>query len=329
MPAEYEPHAATWLVWPHNPETWPGCLAEAEAEYAELVRALAASEPVHILVQSQRHRDAVARRLPAPARLHIVQSDDSWMRDIGPTFVECAAGGLIALDWTFNSWGGKYPPWSRDDGVAARVAVLAGARQLRPGLVVEGGSLETDGEGTLLATRSSLVDPRRNPGLGQAALEARLAPLLGIERFVWLDAELAGDDTDAHIDNIARFVAPGRVVCAQETRRSDPNHAPLEACWRALGEASDARGRGLERIALPMPAPQTSGGLRLPASHANFYVANRAVLVPTFGGASDREALTVLGALFPGRDAIGISARTLVRGLGTLHCLTQQQPRGH
>ena len=326
MPAEFERHAATWLCWPHNAETWPGCLEQAEREFAVLVETLAESEPVHVLVQDESHAERVAARLNVFAALHQVESDDSWMRDIGPTFVREPDGELLALDWTFNSWGGKYPPWLRDDAVAGRVAELAGVPSLRPGLVLEGGALEVDGEGTLLAVESSLLGAARNPDWTREALERRLGELLGVEQVVWLEASLAGDDTDGHVDNIARFVAPGCVVCACEPDASDPNHTSLADCQERLRAAHDARGRRLELVELPMPPAQHADGERLPASYANFYIANRVVLVPEFGAPSDRDALERLTKLFPERRVVGVPARTLLRGLGTLHCLTQQQP---
>ena len=326
MPAEFEPHAATWLSWPHNPETWPGCLGRAQEEFAELVAALASHETVHVLAQDEDARGRVARRLPAGVELHALASDDSWMRDIGPTFVHADDGALVALDWTFNAWGGKYPPWQRDDRVAAAVAELAGARRVRPELVLEGGALEVDGEGTLLATRSSLLGPTRNPGLDPAALEARLRELLGVERVLWLDAELDGDDTDGHIDNIARFVRPGVVVAARETDPTDPNHAPLLAVGPARRGAADPGGRPHELIDQPLPPPLRADDQRLPASYANFYVANATVVLPAFGTDTDREAQKTLAGLFPDREVVAVPSRTLVRGLGALHCLTQQQP---
>ncbi len=325
MPAEFEPHAATWLAWPHNPETWPGRLEQAEREFAVLVETLAPSETVHVLVLDESWRERVAKQVAPEVELHVVESNDSWMRDIGPTFVRTPTG-LLALDWTFNSWGRKYPQWQRDDRVAGQVAALAGVPVERPDLVLEGGSLEVDGEGTLIATVSSLIDPRRNPGLTRAELEARLAGLLGAEGVIWLEAVLAGDDTDGHVDNIARFVAPTRVVCARERDPSDPNHAPLAACAERLRAATDARGRRLELFELPMPPPIEEAGVRLPASYANFYIANRVVAVPQFGVRTDDEALAVLRHVFPERGVVGVPARALVCGLGTLHCLTQQQP---
>jgi agmatine deiminase len=331
MPAEWEPHAATWVAWPHAETTWPGCLAEAEREFETLVRALARSERVELLAQTESHAQLLRERLDDLARagslrLHVIRTDDVWLRDIGPTFVRDAAGEPVALDWTFNAWGGKYAPWDRDDAVAARVAALAGVRCERPGLVIEGGALEVDGEGTLLATEPTLLDPKRNPGISREALEKRLAELLGIRHVVWLGEGIEGDDTDGHIDDLARFVSPGVVVCAREPDPKDPNHAPLEACGAALRAARDAAGRRLRVHDLPMPPAVRAGADRLPASYANFYIANRELLVPTFGAPSDRIALDVLAPLFPDRTVVGIPSRALVRGLGAVHCLTQQQP---
>jgi agmatine deiminase len=330
MPAEWEPHAATWLAWPHALTTWPGCLEEAESEFEFLVRTLTRFERVELIVQSDSQRARIELRLGAivrdgAVRLHVIPTDDVWMRDIGPTFARGAAG-LVALDWTFNAWGGKYPPWDRDDAVAARVAKLVGVDCERHGIVLEGGAIEVDGEGTLLATEPTLLDPKRNPGIDRAAIDALALELLGTRKTIWLGHGIEGDDTDGHIDDIARFVAPGRVVCAREPDPGDPNHAPLEDCSARLHAACDAAGRALEVIDLPMPSPVLAGEDRLPASYANFYIANGAVLVPVFGTAADERALAVLRPLFPGRELVGVPSRTLVRGLGAVHCLTQQQP---
>jgi agmatine deiminase len=330
MPAEWEPHAATWLAWPHALTTWPGCLEDAEAEFEFFVRTLARHERVELLVQSADHRARIAERLGAlvrdgSVRLHVIPTDDVWMRDIGPTFARGDAG-LVALDWTFNAWGGKYAPWDRDDAVAARVAKLSGVACERPGVVLEGGAIEVDGEGTLLATEPTLLDPKRNPGIDKAAIDALAAELLGTRVTIWLGDGIEGDDTDGHIDDIARFTSPGRVVCAREPDPRDPNHAPLEDCIARLRIARDAAGRTLEVIDLPMPPPVLADDDRLPASYANFYIANGVVLVPTFGAPSDARALDVLRPLFPGRVLIGVPSRALVRGLGSVHCLSQQQP---
>ncbi len=331
MPPEWAPHAATWLAWPHNPDTWPGLLAEAQDEFEGLVRTLAAFETVHLLVRDEAIERDVRRRLPAELRadrlvLHRHETCDGWMRDIGPTFVRDAAGGLVAIDWVFNAWGAKYERWQRDDAVAARVAEWAGVRRHRSTLCAEGGALEVDGEGTLLANERTLVDERRNPGLDRAAIEAILAHHLGIERVIWIVGGVVGDDTDGHIDDVARFVAPGRVACAREPNADDENHALLERCRARLVGAVDARGRTLELVDLPMPPAIHNRDERLPASYANFYIANGAVLVPVFGEPTDARALGILSSLFPGREVVGVLSRALVSGLGSIHCLSQQQP---
>jgi agmatine deiminase len=317
MPAEWEPHAATWVAWPTSTSDWAGCLDRAQAEFAALVRALLESEVTHVLAPDP---EAVRAALGPPAahprlRLHRVVTAEAFLRDTGPTFVATDGGGLVAIDWHFDAWGGRYEESRRDDAIAGVVAALAGVPALRVDLVAEGGALEVDGEGTLLASRGALLDPKRNPGATRAECERRLAALLGVSEVIWLDAVLEGDDTGGHVDTLARFVAPGRVVSVPD-------------CRERLRRARDARGRALEVVDLPMPPPIEAEGRRLPASYANFYIADGAVLVPQFGAPTDREALALLGALLPGREAIGVPCRTLLRGLGTVHCLTQQQPVG-
>ncbi len=331
MPAEWEPPAAVWVAWPQARVTWPGCFAAAEREFRLLVETLSASEPVHLIVQGPEHAQHVHEQLVSiggsqPIQLHQVATDDAWLRDTGPTFVDDPGSGLLALDWTFNSWGGKYPPWELDDQAARKLAALAKVRSQRIGLVIEGGSLEVDGEGTLLATESTLLNPNRNPGIPRTELERQLGELLGARRVIWLDGEIEGDDTDGHVDQIARFIAPGRVVCARESNAQDRNHEPLERCRALLRQARDARGRALEVIDLPLPPPLEADGARLPASYANFYISNRAVIVPVFGEPTDEAALRLFSELFPERVVRGSPCRTLVRGMGSVHCLTQQQP---
>ncbi len=332
MPAEWQAHDATWVAWPHNPETWPDCLSEAENEFAFMVETISRGERVEVLVQSAEHEREIAARLrdrvdPERVCLHVFETDDVWLRDIGPSFVwSDEPAGITAVDWVFNAWGRKYPPWDRDDSLAAYIAGICGVTQLRPELVCEGGALEVDGEGTLLATRSTLLDERRNSDLDPAELAALLEDLLGITHIVWLGEGIEGDDTDGHIDDIARFVTPGRVVCAREPDRGSANHEPLEECRATLLGARDAAGRKLEVIELPMPPRLEADGEPLPASYANFYVFNGHVAVPIFGAASDEVALGRLRPLFPDRQLIGVPSRTLIRGLGAVHCLTQQQP---
>jgi agmatine deiminase len=315
MPAEWEPHAATWIAWPTCTEDWAGCLDEATAEFVGLARALAESELTHVLApHAERAGSALASLAAHPRiRMHPVATVEAFLRDTGPTFVRAGDGSLLAIDWTFNAWGGRYDDSKRDDAVARIVASLAGTPALRSDLVAEGGALEVDGEGTLLAVEGTLLDPARNPGATRAEVESLFESLLGISKVIWLDAALEGDDTGGHVDTLARFVAPGRVACVPDCR------APLRG-------ARDARGRELEVVELPMPPPIEAEGRRLPASYANFYLTNRSVLVPELGVPSDRDALAILAGLFPRRKPVGIPCRALLRGLGSVHCLTQQEP---
>jgi agmatine deiminase len=325
-PAEWEPHRATWLAWPHAPTTWPGHLAEAQAEYAEIVRALQGRELVELLVRDDAIEESARKRLAAAGidadrgvRFHRVATNDSWLRDTGPIFVEDDAGDRLALAFGFNAWGGKYPPWDLDESVGARIAALAGFPSEHPGFVLEGGSIDGDGAGAILTTESCLLNPNREPGpRARAQMEERLARWLGARRVVWLGEGIAADDTDGHIDDCARFVAPGVVVAAQAD--SGPDQAILAENRRRLTAA------GLEVHDLPMPPVHRVGGEACPASYANFYLANGAGLVPVFGAASDARALAVLRDVLPGRDVIGIPCRTLVLGLGAIHCLSQQEP---
>ena len=308
LPAEWERHAATWLCWPRSRENWPEDLAEAQAEFEALVAELASSEPVHVLA------DAPRASSPAGVSFHAVPSDDAWLRDTGPTFVWRGGDELVALDWTFNAWGGLYPPWDRDAAVAGHLAGLAGVPVESPGLVLEGGAFDGDGEGTLLCTASVALDPARNPGRGIDEIEREFERWLGAARVLWLEGELAGDTTAGHVDNMARFTSPGRVACA------------LPGCRDALRGAKDAQGRVLEVIDLPPPPRVEREGLPLPASYANFYVANELVAVPRYGATDDEAAVEVLRDLFPGRRVVGLDCRALLGGLGSIHCLAQPQP---
>ncbi len=311
LPAEWEPHAATWLCWPHKRENWPDNLAEAEAEFEALIAEIASSEPVHVLVDAPRASGPLPS-LREGVSFHAVPSDDAWLRDTGPTFVR-RGDELVALDWTFNGWGGLYP-WDRDAAVAGRVAELAGVPVESPGLVLEGGAFDGDGEGTLLCTASVALDPARNPGRGIQQIEREFERWLGAARVLWVEGELAGDTTGGHVDNMVRFTSPGRVACA------------LPDCRDALRGAKDARGRVLELVDLPPPPRVEREGVDLPASYANFYVANELVAVPRYGATDDEAAVEVLRDLFPGRRVVGLDCRALLGGLGSIHCLTQPQP---
>lgn len=331
-PAEWEAHRATWLAWPHNAETWPGVLPEAEKAFGAIALALGEVEALEILVPDarieERARSTLRRAGLAEAsfRFHTVPTDDSWIRDTGPIFLT-GSSGLAAADFRFDAWGEKYPPWESDDRVGEEVARRAGAALFSASFVLEGGSIDGDGQGTLLTTESCLLEARKEPERDRATMEARLAAYLGISQVIWLTGEVVGDDTDGHVDDLARFVAPGRVVAGRETNPHDPNHAPLEENLSRLARARDARGRSFEVVELPMPSPVVAGGQRCPASYLNFYVANGRVLVPTFGVPEDERALAVLASLYDDREVVAIPARTLVMGFGAIHCLTQQEPR--
>jgi agmatine deiminase len=338
MPAEWQPHHATWIAWPHRADDWPGKFAPIPWVYAEIVRHLHQAEWVHILVNDPPAEKRVRRILErnnvdlGRIRFFHFPTDRVWTRDYGPIFVRNAAGQLGLTDWRFNAWA-KYPDWQRDDAVPERIRRVLGCLAWQPRLgrqrvVLEGGSIDVNGQGLLLTTEECLLSPvqARNPGLQREQLEQVLADYLGVKKVLWLGRGIAGDDTHGHVDDLARFVGPRTVVAVREPNRDDPNHEPLEDNWRRLGDMTDLAGRPLERVRLPMPQPRWFDRQRLPASYANFYIANDRVLVPTFNDPSDARALGILADLFPGRTVVGIHAVDLVWGLGTLHCLTQQQP---
>jgi agmatine deiminase len=331
LPAEWERHAATWLAWPHRRATFLGPFAEIPPAFAALARLIAAHEPVRIVGSAEVL--AEPRRLLADvADVSFVEipTSDSWIRDTGPVFLvprgRTAGDGPRAVCWEWNAWGGKYPPWDADAAVSRGIARHLGLVADEPGIVLEGGAIETDGEGTLLANARCVVDPKRNPGLDRDAMEAALRRHLAIDRVIWLGGDLAGDDTDGHVDQLARFVAPGRVVVARQPDRLDSNHASLEANLALLETATDARGRRLEVVPIDIPPRFAFEGVQLPASHLNFYVANGLVVVPVFGGPSDAPALKTLAACFPGRRIEPFDCRTVVRGRGGVHCVTRDEP---
>jgi agmatine deiminase len=327
MPAEWERHEATWLAWPKNPETFPApTLAKVEQTYARLADALSASEEVRILVDDQKAESRVKSKIRAGGHVtfHRIKTADVWVRDYGPTYLR--GKGVALVKWTFNAWGNKYDDLMPDDESGERIAASTGLRVFRPGIVLEGGSVDVNGMGSLLTTEQCLLNSNRNPRLGRASLEEVLRDYLGVSNVVWLGEGIEGDDTDGHVDDIARFVGGRKVVVGEEESRSDPNHRALEQARRVLEEAEDQDGHGFEVVALPMPRRVDSPFGRLPASHLNFYIGNGVVLVPTFGGESDRTAVEVLEGLFPGREATGVDCRALVHGLGTIHCVTQQVP---
>ncbi|MBI4517602.1 MAG: agmatine deiminase family protein [Deltaproteobacteria bacterium] len=340
MPAEFEPHAATWIAWPHRPADWPGKIAAIHFVYVEITRVLARSERVRIIVRDPAAR-LRAQQLLAKAHVPaaqveflVIPTNRGWMRDFGPLFIK--RGRQLAItDWKFNGWA-KYRNWQLDNAVNAQLARRLRLPRFTPAVagrpvVLEGGSIDVNGSGSLLTTEECLLSPiqARNPHLSRAQLERVLGDCLGVTNVLWLGCGIAGDDTHGHVDDLARFTGPRTVVAAVESNRRDENYAPLADNLRRLKRMRDQDGRPFEVIELPLPQAIRYERMRLPASYANFYIANVAVLVPTFNDPNDRLALDTLARLFPTRETIGIHAVDLVWGLGTLHCLTQQQPAPH
>jgi agmatine deiminase len=343
MPAEWEPHEATWLAWPHNPEDWPGKFQPIPWVYAEIVRLLSARERVRILVEdakAQRRAQLILVRAGAhleQVSFYLWPTNRSWTRDSGPIFVRNVTGLVGLTNWRFNAWA-KYSDWQLDDQLPGRVAELLGLPQWQPSveradgsrhrLVLEGGSIDTNGAGTLLTTEECLLNEvqARNPGVSREQLERAFHDFLGMDQVIWLGRGVAGDDTHGHVDDIARFAGPATIVTAVEADTKDANHAPLAENLERLKAARTLDGKQFTLVEVPMPRAVVFKGQRLPASYANFYIANDLVLVPTFHDPNDRVALNILADVFPGREVIGIDCVDLVWGLGTLHCMTQQQP---
>ena len=334
MPAEWEPHSATWLSWP-RPEgiSFPDAYDRVMPTFARMVDALADSEPVHINVCDEAH-EAVVRGVLAREGVrdgHVVfhrnPMNEPWCRDHGPIFVTRAGEHpVLILDWGYNAWGGKYPPYDADDVIPTRIARWMGVPVSEPGMILEGGSIDVNGAGTLLTTTSCLLNPNRNPHLAQGEIEERLCENLGVSKVLWLGDGIQGDDTDGHVDDITRFVSEDTVLTVVEPDESDPNHVPLRENREALERMTLADGRPLRVVELPMPDRIDREDLRLPASYANFYIANRVVLLPVFGCEKDLEAERIVARCFPERRVVPIDCRELIWGLGAFHCLTQQQP---
>ena len=358
MPAEWEPHQATWIAWPHNRSDWPGKFATIPWVYAEIVRNLARVERVNILVNDEA-AEATARTVLVTAEVlpkssnalgtrsgnvefWRIPTNRAWMRDSGPIFVRRGTRApsnlpvLAATSWRFNAWA-KYNDWKRDAPISSELGRRLRIPTWQPEIevdgqlrrvVIEGGSIDVNGRGTLLTTEECLLSEiqQRNPGVSRDQLEQLFADYLGVRKVIWLGRGITGDDTHGHVDDISRFVAPNVVVTAYEPDTSDSNHEPLRENFLQLKKSSDQSGRKLNVMKLPMPTPVFFNGQRLPASYANFYIANRLVLVPVFNDANDRIALNILSEAFPGRTVVGIYCGDFILGLGTLHCMTQQQP---
>ncbi|MEK7523740.1 MAG: agmatine deiminase family protein [Patescibacteria group bacterium] len=331
MPAEWEPHEGTWLSWPHNKEHWPGKFEPIPEVFAKIARALvAAGEKVFICVNDAKMEESAKKCIGnnvGQIQYFHIPTDASWARDHGPIFVRDAKKKLVMTDWIFNTWGGKYPPWDKDDRVPQEIAKIFKLPIVEPGIVMEGGSIEVNGKGTLLTTEQCLLNKNRNPHLSRQEVAKYLHDYLGATNILWLKEGIIGDDTDGHIDDIARFTDAQTVVCAVEEDPKDENYEILKKNFEDLKKMKDQDGKAFRIMELPMPEPVVYNGQRLPASYINFYIANKAVLVPTFNCSRDKKALQILGELFPGHKIVAIDCVDLVWGLGTIHCSTQQQPR--
>jgi agmatine deiminase len=338
MPAEWEPHEATWLSWPH-PEgiSFPGIYEAIPPVLAKMVDALADSEKVFINVRDQEEEQTVRGHLKkANARCEHVRffhipTNEPWCRDHGPIFLvngKGKPGDLSVVSWDYNAWGWKYPPFDLDDDVPTRVAEELKLPIFYPGMVLEGGSIDVNGSGALLTTKACLLNPNRNPTLTKKEIEQKLMEFLGVKKVLWLGDGIEGDDTDGHIDDLTRFVGRSTVVTVTEEDETDFNYLPLKENHERLKTMENENGDPLEIHSLPMPRKIMRDGQRLPASYANFYIANQVVLLPTFSDANDKWAISVLETVFPTRKVVPIDCRELIWGLGAFHCLTQQQPAG-
>lgn len=329
-PAEWELQAATWIAWPHHRETWPGYFAPVPATFVKFIETLSQVQRVEVLAGpadiDPAARDHVSH-LPR-VTIHNIVTNDVWIRDYGPTFVKRRRDQqLIGIDWIFNSWGGKYLPCDDDAAAAQRLCRAAGLETCSSTLCCEGGGLETNGQGSLLTTSSVLLSPARNPNWSRREIEHELMRLLGVTQVLWVDGGgLAGDDTDGHIDQLARFVNADTLVVAVSSDRSDSNYDGLRENFQQLKRAHNAAGERLQAVELPTPRPRTVDGKRVPESYCNFLIANGIVIVPTFRAATDEAALRILEQLFPDRRIIPLDAYDLIWGLGAFHCASQQQP---
>lgn len=334
MPAEWTRHRATWLAWPHNLETWPSHLEKVREVWVQMICALSPHEQVNLLVNDVATEQDVLRHLQSTkadlqnVTLMRIPTVDVWMRDYGPTFVTRSgpSAPLAFNDWIFNGWGGKYKAYEGDERVAREIASLLKVPVFDHRFVLEGGSIEVNGAGACLTTEQCLLNPNRNPQMSRTEIERCLKDSLGVNQIIWLGEGIVGDDTDGHVDDLARFVNPTTVACIVETDSNDANYVFLHDNYERLTSATNQSGAKLNIVTLPCPAPVYFEGARLPASYANFYIGNGIVLVPVFGDCHDQQALGILQECFPNRRVIGLRCNEVVAGLGALHCVTQQEP---
>jgi agmatine deiminase len=326
MPAEWEPHARTWMAWPCRAQIWGDNLGAAREAYAEVAQSIGGFEPVTMIAKPKQIAEVSLTTGVSALPLAI---DDSWMRDNGPTFVRNAAGEIAGVHWRWNAWGQKYDDYERDAEVAGAILEHLRMRRYPASFVLEGGAIHTDGQGTLLTTESVLLNPNRNPGMTKADMEEQLRLFLGVRTVIWLGQGLKGDDTDGHVDNLAAFVRPGVVVALTSSDTSDDNYAVLADNMARLKAATDANGKPLEILEIEQPKPRLGRqGHRMVLSYINFYICNEAVIVPAFEDAQDRRAFDLFAKAFPDRQIAQVPGSDIVYGGGGIHCITQQQPAG-
>lgn len=334
FPAEFAPQQAMWLSWPHKEESWPGKIQTIYSPYAQFVKEVALGQEVHINIADAAMQDFATLHLVQAGvamdkiHFHFFPTNDAWCRDHGPAFLINPKADIpkVLVKWNYNAWGEKYPPHDLDNQIPVRIAKELGIPYFTPDIVMEGGSVEFNGNGTLLTSRACLLNPNRNPHLSQAQIEKFLCDYYGVKHILWVGDGILGDDTDGHIDDITRFVNADTVVTVVEERKSDGNYEILQENLHLLKEMRLEDGKQLNVVELPMPSPVIWEGQRLPASYANFYIANEVVVVPTFRDKNDQKALDILEECFPSRRVIGIDSTDIIWGLGSFHCLSQQEP---
>ncbi|MBM3414321.1 MAG: agmatine deiminase family protein [Bacteroidetes bacterium] len=334
FPAEFAPHEATWLSWPHKEASWPGKMHTIFPAYAAFIKELIKGEAVRINVADRTMQEAATQILeradvdPAAVQFFYHPTNDAWCRDYGPTFLinPAAAKAKVIVDWGYNAWGNKYPPYDLDDVIPTRIALHYQYPVFHPGIVMEGGSVEFNGQGTLLTSTACLLNPNRNPHLNQEQIEGMLRDYYGVEQILWVDEGIVGDDTDGHIDDTVRFVNSDTVLTVVETDRGDENYSLLQHNLKQLKSMRLLNGKQLNIVELPMPPAMYYDGQRLPCSYANFYIANKSVIVPVFNCKQDELALRIIQDCFPNRTVVEIDSTSIIWGLGSFHCLSQQEP---
>jgi agmatine deiminase len=332
FPAEFAPHVATWLSWPHKEASWPGKIHTIYAPYTQFIKELTKGEKVCINVVDENMKAFAIKHLTdAGVNLQKVEffihpTNDAWCRDHGPAFLINGAGGKVIVDWGYNAWGNKYPPYDLDDVVPTLIGAQLKLKVFKPRIVMEGGSVEFNGKGTLMTSTACLLNHNRNPHLTQEEIEEYLVNFYGVDQILWVDEGIIGDDTDGHIDDTVRFVNEDTVLAVVEENKNDENYGLLQHNLKQLKEMRLLNGKQLNIVELPMPDEVVYEDQRLPASYANFYIANRSVIVPTFRSDKDEKALRIIQDCFPGREVVGIDSTDIIWGLGSFHCLSQQEP---